>query len=149
MKLFTAIILVSVLSGCHTGAPSLNGGDNKTMIIVQRNHAEINGSKEKIELSIGDITDNTTEVKIIGLTSNKLFLNTYMHEMDKEAIDYYGILYSIELSHIENHLIHDDKAEFKIRSISKEEAASINKGKTAEPDPIIKPLADTITYKVI
>jgi|GEM_PF-3843066 len=146
MKIHFLFGIILLFSSCHTGVPVLNGGHDKTFVIVQRNSADIEGSKEKLEFEIGDITMNTTEVKITGHPSNKVFLDAYMRQNDKEVIDYYGSFYTVELSQIENHLIHDDKAEFKIKAITTEEADKLQKEKGTIPS---KTPTDSSIYKKI
>lgn len=117
-----------VCLACNSSSemPKLEVEDDIRMSVIQRDTRVINGSKEKLELKLGDITNKYVTIDIIGQKSNQQFLHADMKEGDKKIIDYYGTKYVFNVLHFENHIIHDDKAEISFRKLNDQEAKTLD-----------------------
>ncbi len=134
MKLFKLIItffLVSLLNSCTTDG--LNISNDKEIKIVQRGSKVITGSQGDVELIINDITNGSTEIKIKGIDTDKVYYQKYLREGDYGLFQYDKYFYRVKINSFEEHIFHDDYAFITFRSVSeekgKQEAQTISKKK--------------------
>jgi len=118
LKITITIFLITLLNSCMNEGLDIN--NDEEIKIVQRGSKVIKGSEGDVELIINDITNGSTEVKIEGIESSKIYYNNYLGEGEYGVFQYGKYFYRVKINSFEEHIFHDDYAFIAFRSVSEE-----------------------------
>jgi hypothetical protein len=120
LKFLSGLLLIILFNSCSTDG--LNVSDDKEIKITQRGTEVIKGSEGKVELTIGDITAGSTEVRLEGVENDKVYFKKMLFEGEEGFFQYGKYYYRIKIKNFEEHTFHDDFAFITFRKVSAEKA---------------------------
>ena len=101
-----------------------DGGE--TVRVVQRTSAKLPGSKDALELRLGDITGGAVELVLSKSDGSAVLVTKSVHDGDVVPFALDGFAYELVVEHMENVLVGDDWIELRVRAAGQ--------GAVAKPD---------------
>jgi len=122
---FTAFIILFVavfVTSCSKSGLEIQ--EDALLKITQRGSLVIPGDEGEVTLSVSDITGGACTISVQGEINgiSGYFFDESMGEGETGTFQYHDSYYEIKIDHFEEHLLHDDFAFIRLRSISEEES---------------------------
>lgn len=118
------IILLGTVFVTSCSKSGLEIEENALLKITQRGSLVIPGDEGEVTLSVSDITGGSCTISVQGMINGLgiYFFDEPMGEGETGTFQYHDSYYEIKIDHFEEHLLHDDFAFIRLRTISEEES---------------------------
>lgn len=117
----TILVVTFFVSSCSKSGLEIE--ENALHKITQRGSMVIPGDEGEVTLSISDITGGACTVSVQGMIDGLgvYFFDQLLSEGEAGTFQYHDSYYEIKIDHFEEHVLHDDFAFIRLRTISEEE----------------------------
>ncbi|MDH4473251.1 MAG: DUF5329 family protein [Fluviicola sp.] len=118
----TILTVTFFVSSCSKSGLEIE--EDALLKITQRGSIEIPGDEGEVTLSVSDITGGACTVSVQGMIDGLgvYFFDQSLSEGQAGTFQYHDSYYEIKIDHFEEHLLHDDFAFIRLRTISEEES---------------------------
>lgn len=119
---FIFFIAVFFVTSCSKSGLEIE--ENALLKITQRGSLVIPGDEGEVTLSVSDITGGACTISVQGMINGLgiYFFDESLGEGETGTFQYHDSYYEIKIDHFEEHLLHDDFAFIRLRTISEEES---------------------------